>query len=273
MSNDAQTYPQQPKSVPPLQASSGPQARAPAMSRWKAAGIHFSISIVVATVLIVLMLAFWYPPPYFELMGGPMLVVLIAGCDVTLGPLITLIIFKSGKKGLKFDLTFIACAQLVAMSYGLYMMFEARPVYTVFAVDRLEIVSPSDIDADELEKARGSPYASLSWTGPRLVGARLPADQHEQFKLAAHGDLKGTPRYYVPYESMASEIARKARKLSLIEKNHPEEARGVADELAKYKALGDDVGYLPFVGRFRDMTAVIDMHTARILAIIDVAPW
>src|SRR5919201_4579714 len=98
------------------------------MSRWKAASIHFTLSVAIATILLGLMLALWYPPPYFALMGGLMLVVLIAGCDVTLGPLITLIIFKTGKKGLKLDLAMIGCVQAAALVYGLYMMFEARPV-------------------------------------------------------------------------------------------------------------------------------------------------
>jgi hypothetical protein len=50
------------------------------MSRWKASGIHF------------------------EAAGGDRLIFILAAVDVTLGPLITLIIFKAGKKGLKFDL-------------------------------------------------------------------------------------------------------------------------------------------------------------------------
>src|SRR6266498_743017 len=123
------------------------------MSRWKAAGMHFGLSAAIAAALLMLMLALWYPPPYFTLMGGATLVLLIAGCDVVLGPLITLIVFRSGKKGLALDLTMIGIVQSLALTYGIYTMFEARPAFTVFAVDRFEVVAANDIRREELALA------------------------------------------------------------------------------------------------------------------------
>ncbi len=74
------------------------------MSRWKAAGIHLSISILIGLVVGALLFGVWYPPPFFHAAGADMLVLLLVGVDVVLGPLLTLIVFKSGKRGLKFDL-------------------------------------------------------------------------------------------------------------------------------------------------------------------------
>lgn len=88
------------------------------MTRGKAAAIHLGISALVAAAVIGLMLMLWYPPPYFEAMGGETLLMLIVGCDVIIGPLITLIIFKPHKKGLKTDLTIIGCVQVAALAYG-----------------------------------------------------------------------------------------------------------------------------------------------------------
>ena len=85
------------------------------MSRWKASGIHLLLSAAIAVVVLTLMLMVWYPWPLFEAAGGSRLVFILVGVDVTLGPLITLVIFKSGKPGLKFDLTVIALVQLAAL--------------------------------------------------------------------------------------------------------------------------------------------------------------
>lgn len=52
------------------------------MSRFKAASLHFVISLVLVTTIIILMLALWYPSSYFKLMGGKKLIYLIAGVDI-----------------------------------------------------------------------------------------------------------------------------------------------------------------------------------------------
>ena len=52
------------------------------ISRFKAAGIHLGISAAVALGSLVTMLVLWYPPPYFKVMGGNELILLIVGVDV-----------------------------------------------------------------------------------------------------------------------------------------------------------------------------------------------
>ena len=101
------------------------------MSRWKAAGIHLSISAFIGLVVGALLLGVWYPPPFFHAAGADVLVVLLVGVDVVLGPLLTLIVFKSGKRGLKFDLALIGTMQAVALVYGMSVVLESRPVFLV----------------------------------------------------------------------------------------------------------------------------------------------
>jgi hypothetical protein len=247
------------------------------MNRWKASVIHLGISAIVATIVVGVMLKLWYPPPYFDAMGGGTLLLLIVGCDVTLGPLITLIIFKSGKKGLRMDLTIIGCLQLVALAYGTYTIFVARPVFTVFAVDRFEVVAANDIRSEELAKATNPEFSTLSLTGPRVVGARLPTDPDEQFRIANEaaqggGDIKNLPRLFVPYDSIAKEAAGRAQPLSRLEARNPA-ARAPVDELLRSAGLREDsLGFLPLSAR-KSMSVILEKDTGRIRAIIDVDPW
>ena len=104
------------------------------MSRWKAAAIHLSISAAIGLVVGALLLLVWYPPPYFHAAGADQLVLLLVGVDLVLGPLLTLILFRSGKKGLKFDLAMIAVLQTTALVYGLSVVLQSRPVFLVSAV-------------------------------------------------------------------------------------------------------------------------------------------
>jgi len=248
-----------------------------AMSRWKAAGMHFGLSVAIATALLLLMLALWYPPPYFALMGGATLVLLIAGCDVVLGPLITLIIFKSGKKGLRFDLTMIGLVQSLALGYGVYTMFEARPAFTVFAVDRFEIVAANDIRPEELARARPE-FSALPLTGPRVVGAVPPADSREQMEIAAGAlaggeDIKNLPRLYVSYESVAKNAAERAMPLAALQKKIAHSAKPVVEEVTKLSVDQSRLGYLPLVGRFKNMSAIVDKQSGKIQTIVDAPPW
>jgi len=246
------------------------------MSRWRAAAIHLGLSATIGTLVVLAMYLLWYPPPYFDLMGGSMLVVLIVGCDVVIGPLITLIIFRSGKKGLRFDLVCIALAQLAALSYGLYTMFEARPVFTVFAVDRFEVVSASDVDPANLAQASAPDFASLPVTGPRIVGAKLPTDPAERDKVLFFkygSDLKGLPRFYVPYDTVAGDATSKAKPLDKLESKGVETRAAVDRMLRKVGKPRDKLGYLPLVGHFTDMAAIVDAATGRMLAVVDANPW
>lgn len=113
------------------------------MTRWKASAIHFAISFVVLASLFTIILFRWYPPALFGMAkAGPLLAVL-AGVDLVLGPLLTLIIYRPGKKGLKFDLVVIAILQVAALAFGLHTVWQSRPAYIVATTDRFHLSSPT----------------------------------------------------------------------------------------------------------------------------------
>ena len=43
------------------------------LTRWKAFGLHLALSALIAATVLLLVVWFWYPRPYFEAMGGAML--------------------------------------------------------------------------------------------------------------------------------------------------------------------------------------------------------
>ena len=111
------------------------------MSRYRASLIHLLISGLLVGNVIGVVLWVWYPSPTFEAVGAFSIIRLLIGVDLILGPLLTLIVFKQGKPGLKFDLTVIALTQIAALVYGTYTLYKEKPDYMVFSIDRLEFVS------------------------------------------------------------------------------------------------------------------------------------
>src|SRR5215472_9620281 len=192
------------------------------MSRWKASGIHLLLSCAVVGAVLAFMATVWYPWPLFAIAGGIGITLILAGVDVTLGPLMTLIVFKAGKKGLKFDLTVIALLQVAALAYGVHVAFVARPVYLVFAVDRFVLVTAVDLDPDDVAKARDPRFTRLPLGTPPYIAAVIPTDQKERndllFSALAGKDVELYPQYYAPYESQAQNGLKHARDIGILMK-------------------------------------------------------
>ncbi len=249
-------------------------------NRWQAFAVHLTLSALVAATLVALILYLWYPGPYFQTMGGRDLLTLMVGVDVVLGPAITLVVYRLGKKGLRFDLAVIAVLQLAALAYGAYIVFEVRPVFTVFSVDRFESVTANAVDSASLAKALPQ-YRSLSLTGPRLAGSRLPSNQEERTKIMFDSigggpDLQNLPQYYVPYPEVAADAVKKAKPLArLREQNraHPEELAELDRIVARSGRPIDTFSYLPLAVRTGNMSVVIDARTGAIEGMLALDPW
>jgi len=248
------------------------------LNRWKAAALHLGISALIAIVVVAVMLALWYPQPYFDAMGGMGLLKILIGVDVAIGPLLTLVIFDTRKKSLRFDLSVIALLQIAALVYGVYIMFEARPVYTVFVKDRFEVVPADQLDAADLADGPVE-YRTLPLTGPRLLGVRFPdqSNAEEWNKLVFSGvagkDIQNFPKYYIPYVDVKAQVLAKALPLAALLKDHPEREALMRAAVAKSGSPQDALAYVPLMGRADAMTAVIARSDARIVGVLPIDPY
>lgn len=245
-------------------------------TRWQAFLVHLAISALIAATMVGLTLALWYPPPYFAGMGGPLLLRLLIGVDVVLGPLITLIVFDPAKPRLKYDLAVIATLQLAALAYGGMVMFEARPVYNVFVKDRFEAVPANRIDEDSLARAPGD-FRALPVTGPRVVGAVLPADAQARSLIALASmqggpDVAEMPHLYVRYADVALQAAAVAKPLSTLSRQGQAHAEAVST-FAKEHPGALNLGFVPVKARDRDFSAVVDRKTGEIVGYLPLNPW
>lgn len=154
------------------------------MTRFKAAGIHLLISMIVALVIGLSFKLIYYPGFYFEVMDGWRLLLLLIGVDVVLGPLMTLVIFntKKPKKELRRDISLIAIVQIAALVYGLHVTSVVRPVYTVFDGAVFRLISAGEIQAEALERAP-KPLDSLPKLGPKMMWAKEITDPELKDKV------------------------------------------------------------------------------------------
>ena len=145
---------------------------------------------------------------------------IMLGVDVTLGPLITLIVFNTRKtrKALVFDLIVIGILQFSALLYGTSVMFHGRPVFVVFVKNSFDMVLANQLNDEDVRKARSAEYRSLPLTGPVYVYSELPADikERNEVVLAAFSgkDLPVFPKYYQPYAGHEPAVGAAAQPIA-----------------------------------------------------------
>ena len=244
------------------------------MTRWKAAGIHFAISVLIASVAFCLLYFVYYPQPYFVAAGASTLVLILLGVDVVLGPLLTLIVFKSGKKTLKFDLAVIAIMQTAALVYGLHVVWSARPVFILAVVDRLEIIYAGEIDAAQFKLAEHPEFSAEPRFGPILGLTRRPKPGSEQLDIMdaalAGADIQYFPKFFTPATPAALKtFLSRAKKLDDL----PSKARKLAESYVAAHAIKGETVAIPMKGRTAEFTVLFDLESAKLITALPVDAW
>ena len=229
-----------------------------------ASGIHLLASCTLAILASALVFLVWYPYPYRELSGGRELFFLVVVVDVVCGPLLTMVLFNPAKPKPELwrDMTLVALIQLGALGYGLWSVWQARPLYLVLEVDRFKVVTRPVID----EFALATLPAELTpkfWSGPLTVGIREPTDRQEQEKVMFESvqggrDYAERPEFYLPYVgAVAAESLLKSRPIEVLLARQ-ETLRAEALKIAKGAGIPlSDIYFLPIVAR-KDWVVVVD---------------
>ncbi len=246
------------------------------MTRWKASAIHLGISAVIGALVLTLILGIWYPTPYFDASGGKGLTLLLLGVDLVLGPLLTLVVYRHGKKGMAFDLAVIGILQASALAYGLHVTASARPVFVVAAIDRFAVMAANDLDPADVAAATDPRFSTLSWTGPQLVGVKRPTDIPGRNKLSLAildgKDIQHFPQFYADYAATAPALLEKAKPLADLRRVPGSDA--VLDAwLAKSGRGTDTLVWLPMLAGDAVLTVLLDAKTGELVDTLPIDAW
>jgi len=201
------------------------------------------------------------------MVGGFQLFILVIGCDLALGPLISLVIYntKKPRRELVKDYLVVGVLQLAALGYGISVVAQSRPVFVVFTKDRLEVVTAQELDGNDLREGKGKEFKTRSWYGPKLVGIQFPTDSKERndllFSAVAGKDAQLMPKYYVAYKTVLGLVKNKALPISLLAERHTEEIGHLQSAINDSGIAEAELRWLPVHHRFGFWTALIDAKT------------
>ncbi len=247
------------------------------MTRLRAFLTHLSVSAAIVGSFAAVTLLVWYPPIVFTASEVGHIIAMLVAVDVIIGPTLTFIVFKPGKRGLRGDLAIIIAVQIAAFAYGSATIIAGRPVYLVFAVDRFEAVSAAEIDLTKLGYPELKPAL---FAGPAPVVASVPADRAESQKVVMEvlfegkPDIERRPEYYHPYRDKRVEILAAKLDPDIVFAGQAA-GRALRSFFATHGGTANDYAFFPLVGRNPEGDAVLalDADTAEPVAAIHVNPW
>ena len=194
--------------------------------------------------------------------------------DIVLGPALTLVVFKTGKPGLKKDLSIIAAIQIFGFIYGAHAFYIERPAFAIFYdSDYFEVIPASEMeDLGKLDPALG--HSKLG--GPSIVFVEAPTEISELQKILEEM-IKGAPpihlrpEFYKPLKENFNKKFRLSRDLDKLQAI-PENETAIAQFKSEYGERVNEFVYFPIRGKVTSRLLVIDRKTEMVVDTIGINP-
>ncbi len=235
-------------------------------SRFTAFGVHLLVSATLFCLLFSYTYFFLLPGFLFYAEGGQLILSLIGGIDVVLGPLVTLIIYNKYKRGMKFDLCAIALIQIGALLYGLHSMYTVRPLAVFYAQGEFHIAYATTF-AEPTYSDISNIKALHAFKTP-IIAIELPEDQ-TSLQAVTLTHILNTGESYFAQEALYSAFENEIAKL----RDHamsPQQAvdeRIIAQDSALAKLDANHYGVFSFISSLKSGYMVLNLESGKFVAI------
>ena len=245
--------------------------------RFRAFALHALGSACVLSLVFGALYLGWYRWPGWYITGAVHVSAILAGVDVTLGPLVTLLIAnpKKPRRALARDIAVIVVFQLAAMTYGVATLWNGRPLYYAFSAVELEMVPAAEVPANEIALAwqQNPEFAPHWYSVPRWVFVPLPPSEADRKRIAesaaADGlDVTRMPQYFRPWSQAGETLRSQLKRVDQFSIFTRQEKQLLKQRMAQQGFAPDQPVTLFLVGRDRPVLAVFDRTTLNLRAII-----
>jgi hypothetical protein len=228
----------------------------------------------VLAVLLWILFRYWFPDYLFDTDGGWQALRVIAGVDIVLGPLLTLIVANAAKprQELRRDFTIIGLIQVSALSLGTWLAWDNRP-YALLWYDGMVYSLPWSALSDEASALAG--IREKSNAHPAQVVVSMPFEPIARSALFATLREEGrTPLFdgslYREWPPNAETLA--AFNTLALEMSSPDSASLLRDGLAAKGLPSDRVVLVPVRSRYSTYFLAVDMASGEVLQDFRVTP-
>ncbi len=240
------------------------------MNRYKASAYHFIGSAAVLFLVFAWVRWVWYPDIFFTAANGLNLLSIIVPVDVIIGPLITLIIFNPLKQAaLKRDMAIIFVAQIVFLLYGIFTIYQARPVYVALVEKDFYLVTANEIDPQDQQKAKDPNFQKLPLLGPRWINTYV-SDAKVRDDLAfsnafARLGPQNMPEYYKAYSTALPTIKAVALPPNKIVELHADRRETLQKYVDQKKNENKAVAFIRLYAKTKIFYVAVNINTGAVL--------
>lgn len=240
--------------------------------KFKASGIHFSLSAGIFSVFMYMIFAHWYPLPFFHTDGGWEGVRIMIGVDLVLGPVLTLIVFhpKKTRRQLLIDIGTISVIQLSALAWGGWTVYQQHPAVILHWEGRFMPVTPAILATS------GKGVSDLDRFGPerpRILVGKEPVTKEElkqqlvRLKSGVH--VLAQTELYRPLDGNEESLYYDQNSVKRQFDQNPDLAHRLEMFLKDQNQTADHYHYKYYFGRYRRAILVLDKHN-KVVTLFDI---
>lgn len=246
------------------------------MNKTRAALTHLWPTILLLLAIGCLIVFAWYPPPFLEFGDTakfPLILILVAAL---IGPAMTALVYKKGKRSLLLDLTVVIIIQVVAVAWGTVALYQNRPYFMVFTIDRFEVFSSRKIEFHTIKDDR---FIDKPLSGPIVLYANKPRDKQAYSKLVKEvmlegkPDLQYRPEFWSIYSDRQMEVLNVSKPLNELRIMRPASVSAIDNLVQKNGGNIDELSFVPGLHQNGEFAAILDAKSGEIVAGLMVDPW
>lgn len=248
-------------------------------SKVRAFLVHVAISAAVFAAVIYVVIASWFPEPYFRIDGGLAMIALAAAVDLVIGPLITLLVYRPGRRDNLFNFAVIAFLQTAALTWGVHVLYSQRPLYVAYVGGPARTFFPITDALIEAAPPAADLRARLKGHPP-LVFIPLSSDPMQARGMLMSGLLGGpsllsATHLWQPIEGRAlAAIDAEARDRAALEALAPGAGLVIDAFLTERSARFEDFAFVPLRGRYASALLALRRSDGTVAGVVyaDVRP-
>jgi hypothetical protein len=246
------------------------------MSKRQAALRHLWPSVIVLAIIAGFILLVWYPYPFLQFKAnGKFSAALILAAGL-IGPALTWFLYKKGKWGLVFDLIVVVIIQTLAVTWGTYALYQNRPFFMVFAVDRFEVLSIREVDISTIGRPE---FLDKPTVGPLTIYANMPSDSAGFQKLLKEvmfegkPDLQFRPEFWSLYSERQTQALRESKPLTELRTARPGSSNSINELVSEHGGDITQLNFVPGIVMDKPFAVILDAENGEIVGLLLIDAW
>jgi len=231
---------------------------------------------LVLAILACLVYLAWYPYPFRQFEESGKFALALTLTAALIGPAMTWLVYSKGKRGLLLDLVVIGTIQIAAFAWGALSLYQNRPYFMVYTVDRFEVLSARDIDFAWITDPK---FLDKPFAGPILLFANMPQDPVAYQKLLREvmfegkPDLQFRPEFWSLYPERKQFVMQKSRPLSDLRGKRPDSINAIDRLVNRHGGNIEVLKFAPAMLKGGQFAVILDAGSGDVVDTLLIDPW